>query len=63
MSSPTTAWSASGREGPSRWRPPRALILHTDLPAGEIAREAVRVASEICVFTNDNIVSEEIASP
>ena len=40
----------------------RALILHTDLPAGEIAREAVRVASEICVFTNDNIVSEEIAS-
>jgi ATP-dependent HslUV protease subunit HslV len=41
----------------------RALILHTDLPAGEIAREAVRVASEICVFTNDNIVSEEIASP
>jgi len=41
----------------------RALLLHTDLPAGEIAREAVRVASEICVFTNDNIVSEEIASP
>jgi len=41
----------------------RALILHTDLPAEEIAREAVRVASGICVFTNDNIVSEEIASP
>ena len=40
----------------------RAMLLHTDLPAGEIAREAVRVASEICVFTNDNIVSEEIAS-
>lgn len=41
----------------------RALLLHTELPAEEIAREAVRVASEICVFTNDNIVSEEIASP
>ncbi len=39
----------------------RALLLHTDLPAGEIAREAVRIASEICVFTNGNIVSEEIA--
>jgi len=41
----------------------RAMLLHTDLPAGEIAREAVRVASEICVFTNDNIVSEEISAP
>ncbi len=41
----------------------RAMLLHTELPAAEIAREAVRVASEICVFTNDNIVSEEIASP
>jgi len=38
----------------------RALLLHSDLPAGEIAREAVRIASEICVFTNGNIVSEEV---
>jgi len=41
----------------------RALLIHTELPAGDIAREAVRVASEICVFTNANIVSEEIESP
>jgi ATP-dependent HslUV protease subunit HslV len=40
----------------------RALLLHSDLPAGEIAREAVRIASEICVFTNGNVVSEEIES-
>jgi ATP-dependent protease HslVU (ClpYQ) peptidase subunit len=26
----------------------------------EIAREAVRIASEICVFTNGNVVSEEV---
>jgi len=38
----------------------RALLLHSDLSAGEIALEAVRIASEICVFTNGNIVSEEI---
>jgi ATP-dependent HslUV protease subunit HslV len=38
----------------------RGLLLHSDLPAGEIAREAVRIASEICVFTNGNVVSEEI---
>ena len=41
----------------------RALALHTELPAVEIAREAVRIASEICVFTNENIAAEEIESP
>jgi len=29
----------------------------------DIAREAVRIASEICVFTNGNVVSEEIEAP
>lgn len=41
----------------------RALLRHTELPAGEIAREAVRIASGICVFTNENVVSEEIEAP
>ena len=41
----------------------RALLAHTELSALDIAREAVRIASEICVFTNESIVSEEIASP
>lgn len=38
----------------------RALLRHSDLSAAEIAREAVRIASEICVFTNENIMCEEI---
>jgi ATP-dependent HslUV protease subunit HslV len=41
----------------------RALLRNTELPAGEIAREAVRIASEICVFTNGNVVAEEIEAP
>jgi len=41
----------------------RAMLLHSGLAAGEIAREAVRIASEICIYTNDNIVVEEIAAP
>jgi ATP-dependent HslUV protease subunit HslV len=52
-----------GSGGPFALAAARALVLHTDLPAGDIAREAVRVASEICIYTNDNIVAEEIASP
>ena len=38
----------------------RALLIHSDPPPGEIAREAGRISSEICVFTNGNVVSEEI---
>ena len=52
-----------GSGGPFALAAARSLLLHSDLPAGEIAREAVRIASEICVFTNGNIVSEEIGPP
>jgi len=31
------------------------VLLETDLSAEEIAKKAIKVASEICVFTNDNI--------
>ena len=38
----------------------RALIRHTELAAAEIAREAMRVAADICVFTNDRLTLEEL---
>ncbi|HEX7998172.1 MAG TPA: ATP-dependent protease subunit HslV [Pyrinomonadaceae bacterium] len=38
----------------------RALMTHTELPAREIAVEALRVASDICIYTNPNIIVEEI---
>jgi ATP-dependent HslUV protease, peptidase subunit HslV len=38
----------------------RALQRHTELSASEIAREAMRVAAEICVFTNDHVTLEEL---
>lgn len=41
----------------------RALLLHTDKPAIDIAREALRIASGICIYTNDNVTAEEIAAP
>ena len=40
----------------------RALMRHTELSAAEIARESLRIASEICVYTNDQIVLEEVTS-
>lgn len=41
----------------------RALMRHTELPAAEIAREAVEIAAGICVYTNGNVAVEEIAAP
>jgi ATP-dependent HslUV protease subunit HslV len=38
----------------------RALARETDLPAREIARKAIEIAAEICVFTNGNIIVEEV---
>jgi ATP-dependent HslUV protease subunit HslV len=38
----------------------RALLQSTDLPAREIAEQALRIASQICVYTNDQIAIEEI---
>ena len=40
----------------------RALIKHTDLPATEIAAEALKIAGEICIYTNSEILIEEIQS-
>jgi ATP-dependent HslUV protease subunit HslV len=38
----------------------RALLRHTALSADEIAREALRTAAEICVYTNDRVVLETL---
>jgi ATP-dependent HslUV protease subunit HslV len=38
----------------------RALIKHSDLSAREIVAEAMRIASEICIYTNAQITVEEL---
>ena len=38
----------------------RAMIQNTGLAAPEIARKALEIASEICVFTNGNIIVETV---
>ena len=38
----------------------RALLLNTEMGAREIASEALRIAGEICVYTNQNIIIEEL---
>lgn len=38
----------------------RALYQNTDMCAADIAQKALKVASEICVFTNDHIIVEKV---
>ena len=38
----------------------RALAKHTKLSAKDIAQESMRIASDICIFTNSNFSIEEL---
>ncbi len=38
----------------------RALMDNTDMSAEEIVRKAMKIASDICIFTNTNIVVETV---
>ena len=51
---------AIGSGGPYALAAARALIRYSDLSATEIAREAMKIASDICIYTNDKITIEEL---
>ena len=38
----------------------RALVQNTDLSAADIAEKALKIASDICVYTNGNIIVETV---
>jgi ATP-dependent HslUV protease subunit HslV len=40
----------------------RALSLHTQMSAREITEVAMRIAADICIYTNTNLTIEELAS-
>lgn len=52
---PDDGIAAIGSGGSYALAAARALVRHTTLPAREVATEALRVAGEICIYTNDAI--------
>src|SRR3954453_14364254 len=52
--------AAVGSGGPYALAAARALLDNTSLPAKEIADRAMRIAGEICIYTNDHRVFEEL---
>jgi ATP-dependent HslUV protease subunit HslV len=51
---------AVGSGGPYALAAARALVAHSSLEAGDLAREALRIAASLCVYTNDAIVVETL---
>jgi ATP-dependent HslUV protease subunit HslV len=51
---------AVGSGGPFALAAARALARHSGLDARHIAEEAMRIASEICIYTNPNLTIEEL---
>ena len=57
---PDESVAAIGSGGPYALAAARALAAHSALDAPSIAKEAMTIASSICVYTNEHIVVHEI---
>lgn len=56
---PDDGVAAIGSGGAYALAAARALLGNTELSAAEVAYKAIDIASDICIFTNKNIVVEE----
>jgi len=57
---PTDGIAAIGSGGSYAIAAARALVAHSNLNATQIARTALEIAADLCIYTNRNIVVEEI---
>ena len=57
---PDDGIAAVGSGGNYAMAAARALQENTDLSAKEIAEKALHIAADICVFTNHNVIVEEV---
>ena len=57
---PDEGITAIGSGGSYALAAARALIQNTELPARDIAEKSLRIAGQICIYTNDQITIEEL---
>ena len=57
---PDTGIAAIGSGGPFAQAAAQALADHTQLSAREIAEEAMKIAGQMCIYTNDKVTIEEL---
>jgi ATP-dependent HslUV protease, peptidase subunit HslV len=58
---PTDGIIGIGSGGPVAVAAAKALVAHSSLAAGEMVREALKIAGQIDIYTNDTIVVEELS--
>jgi ATP-dependent HslUV protease subunit HslV len=51
---------AIGSGGPFALSAARALLIHTTMDARAVAEEALKIAGDVCIYTNRNITVEEL---
>jgi ATP-dependent HslUV protease subunit HslV len=51
---------AIGSGGPYAQAAAKALLEYSDLGAREIVEKAVKIAGDICIYTNHNITIEQL---
>ncbi|MFH0939716.1 MAG: ATP-dependent protease subunit HslV [Planctomycetota bacterium] len=51
-----------GSGGPYALAAARALLKHTQMTPREIVEEALKEAAKICIYTNNNLIIEELAA-
>src|SRR5712675_3103973 len=56
---PDEGVAAIGSGGSYALAAARALMNNTDLPARKVAEESMKIAGQICIFTNDKVNYEE----
>lgn len=57
---PENGVTAIGSGGSYALAAAKALLENTNLNAREIAEKSIRIASDICIFTNNHIIVEEV---
>jgi len=57
---PTDGVVSAGSGGMYAVAAARALVAHTDLPAPRIVEESLKIAADICVYTNHKIIVETL---
>ncbi len=57
---PEDGVAAIGSGGPYAQASAKALFDNTNLPAREIVEKSMKIASNICIYTNDNLTIEEL---
>jgi ATP-dependent HslUV protease, peptidase subunit HslV len=60
---PDDGIAAIGSGAPYATAAAKALVAHTDLHAREVVESAMRIAADLCIFTNDRFTIDSVAGP